>query len=84
MKNAVVLCFAAIVLLVLGQSGRAQSTTGEVLGTVRDPSGAVLPSASLDIREINTGASRHTTSNLRGDYIIRALPIGRYEITVES
>jgi len=84
MKHAVVGCLAAALVFSWGSEANGQSTTGEVLGTITDASGAVVPSASVEIREVDTGATRHTTANSRGDFIIRALPIGKYEISVES
>jgi hypothetical protein len=47
----------------LGQA----STTGELTGTVTDPSGAVLAGAALTITQPDTGFSRTATSNSSPD-----------------
>lgn len=40
----------------------AQATTGELVGTVRDSSGAVVPGAAVQAREVQTGLTRSVAS----------------------
>src|ERR1700684_3313875 len=70
---AVMLCVA---------TGAAQTVTGAVTGTVTDPSGAVLPGAT--VVAINTATSVQTAAktNSGGVYSIRFLPIGTYQVEV--
>jgi hypothetical protein len=65
---------AAAPSLLLGQN------TGTVLGTVKDQTGAVLPGASITIRNVETGISRTTVSGGRGEYRVPALNVGTYEV----
>ena len=52
--------------------GQVQTTTG-VLGTVTDPSGAVLPGVEITVTDQETGAVRHTVSNDQGYYAVQSL-----------
>lgn len=62
---------------------RAQ-TTGDLRGTVKDPS--ALPIAGVDIKATldGTSISRATKSDGRGDFFIAALPVGSYTVEVET
>src|SRR5260370_41598099 len=62
----------------------AQESTARLLGTVKDPTGAVVPRASVTVRNVDTGLERRTLTNESGDYSIPLLPIGLYTATVES
>ncbi len=55
-----------------------QATT--VTGTVMDPSGSVVPSTSLTLVNIETGAERTTTSDAEGRYTITQVPPGKYRM----
>src|SRR5580704_19404191 len=59
----------------------AQST-GTILGTVADESGAVIPAATVTITNKATGATRSLTSNAQGLYSAPALEPGQYEVRV--
>ncbi|GGH08703.1 carboxypeptidase-like regulatory domain-containing protein [Silvibacterium dinghuense] len=49
----------------------AQATnTGTIVGTVTDPSGAVVPGVTITITDISTGASRSTDTNGSGQYVL--------------
>jgi hypothetical protein len=61
----------------------AQAPTGTISGTVRDESGAVIPSAAVNITNRATGAVRNLTANAEGLYSAPALPPGDYEVRVE-
>jgi len=62
----------------------AQESTARLLGTVTDPTGAVIPSANVVARNVATGLERKTSTNESGDYLIPMLPIGQYTVTVDS
>jgi hypothetical protein len=51
---------------------------------VRDETGAVIPEASVMIRNTGTGVERRVTSGGSGEYIATALPVGTYDVTVEK
>ena len=62
----------------------AQVTTADILGTVTDPSGAVVPNASVIIVNLGTNEQRTATSNSSGDYQITLLPVGHYSVTAKA
>lgn len=56
------------------------SNTGEIKGTVSDPSGAVVTGCTVTITDTLTGVSTVTTTNSAGIYDVPNLPIGQYKI----
>jgi Carboxypeptidase regulatory-like domain len=55
------------------------STNATVLGTVSDPAGAVVPNASVRVRNVATGQAQQTATDAQGRFTIADLPIGNYE-----
>ena len=53
---------------------------GSIEGFVRDSSGAVVPNAKVDVKNVNTGVSRSATTDLTGRYDFLSLPVGEYEV----
>jgi hypothetical protein len=62
----------------------AQSYRGTIRGAVTDPSGAVIPGATVTARNVETGLERTTTTEADGGYVVPELPAGKYEVTVEA
>jgi hypothetical protein len=62
----------------------AQEAGGTIVGTVMDPSGAAVASASVTIRNVATGVERTSTTNVDGVYTAPNLIPGTYEITVTA
>src|ERR1700677_214673 len=60
------------------------SVGGSISGTVKDPSGRVVSNADITIREVNTGISYHAHADSKGYYTLPVLPVGRYELKVQS
>jgi len=60
-----------------------QTSTATLLGTVRDPSGAVVPDAQVTIRNVGTNAERPVLSNEVGEYAAPLLQPGEYEVVVQ-
>ena len=71
--------------LFVGINARAQTTTGSISGTVKDPSGAVIPNAKVTLRDTDKNADvRHATTNGTGDFAFVELPVSHYAFTVEA
>ncbi|MGA2184227.1 MAG: carboxypeptidase regulatory-like domain-containing protein [Bryobacteraceae bacterium] len=71
--------------LVLAAPGFAQgSGTCTVTGTVYDPSGAVVPSANVQLALETTGTSRATVADTSGFFSFVGIPPGTYDVKVES
>jgi Carboxypeptidase regulatory-like domain len=62
----------------------AQQATAQLLGTVKDPSGAVVAAAKVSLRNTGTNIARSATTNKGGEYLFTLVPIGAYELTVEQ
>jgi len=76
--------WTALALLVCFSSPlHAQSYRGSIRGTVYDPSGAVIPNASITAKEKASGLTRTVTSGDDGGYVIPELPAGVLEITAK-
>jgi hypothetical protein len=60
-----------------------QGTTGSVVGTVKDPSGAHVAGAMVNVRNQATNIARSTITNQDGDYNLPLLPPGTYEVSVQ-
>jgi len=91
MKNLVSL-FSKITLLVgivifaLSAANRdafAQET-GQILGTVTDPSGAVVPNDTVLVRSLGTNVVRTVTTGSSGAFVVTGLQPATYEIVIES
>src|SRR5437588_9537976 len=81
MKRSVAFCFLTLVAAV---SGWAQETTGNISGTVTDPSGSVIPSVTVTAVNTGTGATRTTQTTPAGVFFMNALPVGNYTLRAEA
>jgi len=61
----------------------AQFETSEVLGTVRDPSGAVLPNVTVTLTNQGTGIQSKAITDVNGNYDFFNVRIGRYTVAAE-
>lgn len=62
-----------------------QTTTfGTVTATVKDSSGALVPNADLEIRDVATNVTRKATTGTTGTYTFPDLAFGQYELTVTA
>ncbi len=61
----------------------AQSTFGEFVGTVKDPSGSVVAGCTVTIKNQGTSATRTVTTDSTGNYTAVNLEPGTYEIAME-
>lgn len=75
--------FALTLTISLG-AAFAQTNTGAITGLVTDGAGAVVPSAKVVIREINTNAIVNTVTTGSGNYTAPGLPAGQYEVAVSA
>ena len=61
----------------------AQSiVSGELNGTLTDPSGAVVPGATITLKNLDTGAAQSTTTNNTGAYRFNFLKPGSYQVSI--
>lgn len=74
---AAVFCFHALRLF-------GQATDGNLVGTVRDDSGAAVPEAQVKITNRTTNLETTTRSNGSGDYRFNNIPVGAYDLSVSA
>lgn len=62
----------------------AQFDTGTIAGTVTDPTGAVVPGASVTIANTGTGAQRTLQTDANGNFVASAMPFGTYVVSATA
>lgn len=65
-------------------SGQSQAINAQIEGIITDSNGAAIPSATIVVRNIETGAERTVISDSNGVYRVPLLPLGNYRVTVEA
>ena len=82
-RNALVSLMLIAVATVLCAPALAQSLlTGDIAGTVTDPTGAAIPQASVTLTSLDTGATRIETTNAAGNYRFTLLKPGHFKVAV--
>jgi outer membrane receptor protein involved in Fe transport len=72
-----ILCFGAI-------SAFGQAETGQIVGTVLDPTGASVPGATVTVKSATTGTERTETSDAGGAFTFTNLQPGEYDVIVAA
>src|SRR5690348_5517523 len=78
------LAIALLSLTSLTVTARAQNIFGAIVGTVTDPSNAVLAGISVTATNLGTGEIRTVTTDEQGNYQILSLSRGDYKIEVDA
>jgi len=73
-----------VVMALLCGLALAQTETGQIIGTVTDPQGAVVSGAKVTAKNTSTNAERSTTTNSNGLYTFTNLQPGTYEVRVDA
>jgi outer membrane receptor protein involved in Fe transport len=71
-------------ILFLSAPAGAQFTSGTILGSVTDPSGAAVPGAVVTATNLDTQFSRSVTTGPGGDYVLVNMPLGNYRVKAEA
>ena len=76
---------ACLLVCVTAMAAFSQEITGEIRGIVRDPSGAVISSATVEVTNTDRNmAVRTVTTGADGSYVAPLLPVGHYAVRVEA
>ena len=78
---ASLLVVAAVAFSAMGQS---QASTGQIVGTVKNPNGELVPGATVTVTNPATGLVRTITTNEQGGFSAVNLPSGEYTVDVEA
>ena|ERR1017187_5414917 len=73
----------AMILVAISPLLSAQQT-GSIVGTVADPTGAVVPHAKVRLTNTGTADIRNTTSNAEGFFAFSGAVVGDYSVKIES
>ena len=74
-----------IATLLLSHALWAQAgTDGSILGVVKDPAGAAVSGATVDISNLETGLARTATTDNSGSFEVLALPRGTYRMQIKA
>lgn len=84
MKKATQLFLLLVALLTLFVNPVFAQTSGSISGEVKDEKQAVVTNATVTVRNVKTNESRSTTTDGDGRYRFTGMPVGDYEIAVES
>jgi len=77
LSTALVLCMGTL-------HASAQGITATIVGTVKDPQGALFPGATVKATNADTGFTQTATSNGTAEYRLGGLPVGRYVLEVDA
>ena len=83
-KASVLLLWLVVCLLFCPMTLAAQVATGDVLGTVSDATGSIIPGASVRLENTGTHEVRTFTTGSDGGYVFSAVQPGTYSLTVAS
>src|SRR6266853_4839240 len=80
------ICIAICCILVLSVVSivGAQSSTGTILGVVKDASGAAVPGGSMTVVNSDTNQTRTGATEEDGSYRFDSLPVGNYQVRAEK
>jgi Carboxypeptidase regulatory-like domain len=81
---AVVLCVAVVLLGGLAGQVSAQIISGDLVGTILDKSGALVPGATVVATNADTGVKYETKANEAGEYRFNNLPVGTYGVSASA
>jgi hypothetical protein len=84
LREVLRVCAAIAVFLLLSGTGFAQSDVGSISGFVKDKSGAVIPNASVTIRNEGTDESHTVQTDGSGHFVVPNLPPATYTMTAEA
>ncbi|HUI53956.1 MAG TPA: carboxypeptidase-like regulatory domain-containing protein [Bryobacteraceae bacterium] len=83
LRSLLLLWVGVCLSMLMGPHAMAQSIiSGDIAGTVTDPSGGAVPNASVALINVNTNATQKTVTSGQGTYRFAFLPPGTYSVTV--
>lgn len=84
MKNFRFILTVVLALFVLAPAAFSQGSTGRLIGTISDPGGAVVPGATVTVKDSQTGREVTVTASSDGNFTVSQLDVGIYTVTVTA
>ena len=84
LRNLISLILMVAGIFTAGAMAQSQALNGQIEGVVSDSNGAAIPSATVKVTNIETGAERTVATDSDGVYRVPLLPLGTYRVTVEA
>src|SRR5260370_3995987 len=78
-RSFLLLAFASLAVALMWGA-----VTGRISGTVKDPTGAVVPNAQITVVETQTGIKTESKTDSSGTYSFPSLPVGHYDLEVKA
>ena len=82
-QSAAAALLCAISLLLPSAAFSQATNSGDIRGVVTDPTGAVIPDATVTVTNVNTGVTKVLTTNQDGLYDTSSIVVGTYSVTFE-
>jgi Carboxypeptidase regulatory-like domain len=73
-----------LVLVLFAAAAEAQIVGGSISGTVHDPNGATVAGAAVEVRQLETGATRTLTTAQDGRFFAPSVPVGHYTVKISQ
>ncbi|TAM82748.1 MAG: hypothetical protein EPN47_08840 [Acidobacteria bacterium] len=83
-RSAILATIVFSVVLAIPITGAAQVLYGTLVGNVKDPTGAVVPGATVTVTQTETALTRKAQTDSRGGYTISTLSAGTYIVKIEA
>jgi Carboxypeptidase regulatory-like domain len=83
-RNSAVIFMVCLAASFLSSPAFAQMNTADITGNVTDPTGAVVPGATVTALQVATQQKHTVTTGEGGEYLFAQLPLGEYSLTVDA
>jgi iron complex outermembrane recepter protein len=81
LQNRLLLWFALLIIGCASLEAQTSTAQGNLSGTSKDPSGALIQGVRIEIRNLESGLAKSTVTDKEGRYAFEALPEGRYSVS---
>src|SRR5689334_23011834 len=83
-RLSLVVCITMLLVIFGAPSAAQVDVSAKLLGTVMDPTGAVIPQAQIVVQNEQTGLVLTAQSDERGNFIFPSLPAGTFSVSCEA
>jgi hypothetical protein len=83
-SNGIRVVAIVCLIFVLASPLISQTTSGRILGSVSDQSGASVAGATVTVTDVQRGTARTVITNVSGDYVAPELQPGVYKVRAEA